>query len=57
MVTNKKKSQKTTEIYFDETKGNVLIHTHNTDLKKRLLHFADKFPHLCRLTDDDELGH
>ena len=56
MITNKTKSQKTTEIYFDETPTPVVIRTHNTALKKRLLSFAEKFPPLCRLTDDDELG-
>ena len=56
MITNKTKSQKTTEIYFDETPTPVVIRTHNTALKKRLLAFAKKFPDLCRLTDDDELG-
>ena len=56
MITNKTKSQKTTEIYFDETPAPVVIRTHNTALKKRLLAFAEKFPSLCRQTDDDELG-
>ena len=57
MITNKKKNEKTTEIYFDETSAPVIIRTHNTALKKRLLAFAEKFPNLCRLTDDDELGY
>ena len=57
MITNKTKSQKTTEIYFDETPAPVVIRTHNTALKKRLLAFAAKFPNLCQLTDDDELGY
>ena len=57
MITNKTKSQKTTEIYFDETPAPVVIRTHNTALKKRLLAFTEKFPNLCRLTDDDELGY
>ena len=57
MITNKTKSQKTTEIYFDETPAPVIIRTHNTALKKRLLAFAEEFPSLCRLTDDDELGY
>ena len=56
MITNKKKNEKTTEIYFDETPAAVVIWTHNTALKKRLLAFAEKHPDLCRLTDDDELG-
>ena len=57
MITNKKKNEKTTEIYFDETPAAVVIRTHNTALKKRLLAYAAKFPELCRLTDDDELGY
>ena len=57
MITNKTKSQKTTEIYFDETPAPVVIRTHNTNLKKRLLAFAEKFPSLCWLTDDDGLGY
>ena len=57
MITNKTKSQKTTEIYFDETPAAVVIRTHNTALKKRLLTYAEKHPDLCRLTDDDELGY
>ena len=57
MITNKKKNEKTTEIYFDETPAPVVIRTHNTALKKRLLAFAAKFPNLCRLTDDDDLGY
>ena len=56
MITNKKKNEKTTEIYFDETPAPVVIRTHNTALK-RLLAFAEEFPSLCRLTDDDELGY
>ena len=57
MITHKKKNEKTTEIFFDETPVAVVIRTHNTALKKRLLAFAEKFPDLCRLTDDDELGY
>ena len=57
MITNKKKNEKTTEIYFDETSAPVVIRTHNTALKKRLLAYTDKHPNLCRLTDDDELGY
>ena len=48
MITNKKKNEKTTEIYFDETPAAVVIRTHNTALKKRLIAFAEKFPSLCR---------
>ena len=57
MITNKTKAQKTTDIYFDETSAPVGIRTHNTALKKRMIAFAEKFPDLCRLTDDDEFGY
>ena len=57
MITHKKKNEKTTEIYFDETRAPIVIRTHNTALKKRLLAYAEKFPNLCQLTDDDELGY
>ena len=57
MITNKKKNEKTTEIYFDETSAPVVIRTHNTALKKRLLSYSEKFPDLCKLTDDGELGY
>ena len=57
MITNKKKNEKTTEIYFDETPAAVVIRTHNTALKKRLRAYTEQFPELCRLTDDDELGY
>ena len=57
MITNKTKAQKTTDIYFDETSAPVVIRTHNTALKKRMIAFAEKFPDLCRLTDDDEFGY
>ena len=57
MITNKKKNEKTTEIYFDETPAAVVIRTHNAALKKRLIAYAEKHPELCRLTDDDELGY
>ena len=57
MITNKKKNEKTTEIYFDETSAPVVIRTHNTALKKRLLSYSEKFPDLCKLTGDDELGY
>ena len=30
--------------------------THNSDLKKRLKAFAQKYPKLCRLVDDDGIG-
>ena len=34
----------------------IEVQTHNTDLKKRLMAFAAKYPQCCRQTDDDEQG-
>jgi len=54
--TGLKKRQKVTEIYFSEADSMVDIFTHNTDLKNRLSAFVDKYPALCRCTDDDGFG-
>ena len=51
-----KKSQKETIISFDESRERVNVFTHNTDLKKRLTKFAEDYPKLCRLVDDDGIG-
>ena len=56
MRTGLTKKQKTTVIYFDEYGGMIEVQTHNTDLKKRLMAFAAKYPHCCHQTDDDEQG-
>ena len=56
MRTGLTKKQKTTVIYFDEYGGMIEGQTHNTDLKKRLMAFAAKYPQCCRQTDDDEQG-
>ena len=56
MKTGLKKSQKTTEIFFDEASRWITVNTYNTDLKNRLTTFAGKYPKECRLIDDDELG-
>ena len=51
------KAQKTTEIWFNEKEGVIHVRTHNTDLKKRLTAYSEKFPTECKLLDDDpELG-
>ncbi|MBP3305188.1 MAG: hypothetical protein J6L24_04390 [Oscillospiraceae bacterium] len=34
----------------------IEVQTHNTDLKKRLTAFAEKYPECCRQIDDDEQG-
>ncbi len=56
MKTGLKKSQKTTEIFFDEASRWITVNTYNTDLKNRLTAYAKKQPDLCRLTDDYEDG-
>ena len=57
MKTGLTKTQKTTEIWFNEKEEMIHVHTHNTNLKKRLTAYAEKFPTECRLLDDDtELG-
>ena len=54
MRTGLHKRDKTTEIYFDEASPTVEIRTHNTDLKKRLTTYAEKYSYLCKVTDEDE---
>lgn len=49
MKTGLKKSQKTTEIFFDEASQWITVNTYNTDLKNRLTAYAEKHPDLCRL--------
>ena len=56
MKTGLTKKQKVTELYFNEKDSYTEIYTHNTDLKKRLLAYAEKYPELCKQTDDDEQG-
>ena len=56
MKTGLKKSQKITEIFFDEASPWITVNTYNTDLKKRLSAYAEKHPDLCRLIDDTEDG-
>ena len=53
MRTGLTKRQKTTEIFFDETKSRITVYTHNTDLKKRLAAYARQHPDQCRQTDAD----
>ena len=56
MRTGLTKKQKTTAIYFDESSNMIEVQTHNTDLKRRLRDFADKYPQCCHQIDDDEQG-
>lgn len=53
MRTGLTKRQKTTGIFFDETKSRITVYTHNTDLKKRLTTFAEQYPDHCIMTDKD----
>ena len=56
MKTGLSKKQKVTELYFNVNDAITEVYTHNTDLKKRLLAYAAKFPELCKQTDDDGQG-
>ena len=51
-----KRKQKITEFFFNEQDSTAEVYTHNTDLKKRLLTYAQTYPHLCQLTEEDENG-
>ena len=53
MRTGLTKSQKVTEICFDEKVPLIHIRTHNTDLKKRLAAYSGRYPDQCRQTDAD----
>ena len=56
MKTGLTKKQKVTEVYFNERDGLAEVYTHNTELKKRLIAYAAKYPDLCHQTEDDEQG-
>lgn len=56
MRTGLKKRQKHTEVYFNEESPTIEIYTYNTDLKKRLTAYAEKYPEHCRQFDDDGQG-
>ena len=49
----KNRTEKTTEIYFDEKAPTIFIRTHNTDLKNRLTAYSRQHPAVCKLTDVD----
>ena len=52
-----KKSQKTTEIFFDEKNPTIHIHTHNTDLKNRLTDYAARYADECQqIYSDPDTG-
>ena len=56
MKTGLKKSQKTTEIFFDEASRWITVNTYNTNLKNRLTAYSIKHPNLCKLIGDTEDG-
>ena len=56
MKTGLTKKQKTTELYFNAKDPMAEIYTHDTKLKRRLLEYAEKYPQLCQLTEDDAQG-
>ena len=56
LKTGLKKSQKTTEMFFDEASTIITVSTYNTDLKNRLSAYSEKHPDLCKLVDDSEDG-
>ena len=51
-----KRKQKITEFFFNEQDSITEVFTHNTDLKRRLSQYAQTYPHLCQLTEEDENG-
>ena len=56
MKTGLTKSQKTTEIYFDESSPIIFVRTHNTDLRTRLRAYSEEHPRQGQMIDDDERG-
>ncbi|MDO4531917.1 MAG: hypothetical protein Q4C06_08050 [Bacillota bacterium] len=56
MKTGLTKKQKITELYYNAKDPMAEIYTHDTKLKRRLLKYAEKYPQLCQLTEDDEQG-
>lgn len=56
MKTGLTKKQKVTEVYYNAKDPIAEVYTHDTKLKRRLLAYAEKYPGLCKQTDDDEQG-
>lgn len=48
------KIEKETIILFNEAEEKANIYTYNTGLKKRLVAFNKKYPHLCRLEKEEQ---
>ena len=56
MKTGLTKKQKVTEVFYNAKDPTAEDYTHDTNLKKRMRKYAEKYPVLCQLTDDDEQG-
>ena len=56
MKTGLTKKHKITEVYYNAKDPFAEVYTHDTKLKKRLRDYAEKYPELCQLTDDDGQG-
>ena len=56
MKTGLTKKQKTTDVYYNAKDPLAEVYTLDTNLKKRMRKYAEKFPELCQLTDDDGQG-
>lgn len=56
MKTGLTKKQKVTEVYYNAKDPLAEVYTHDTNLKKRMRKFAEKYPELCQLTEDDGQG-
>ena len=56
MKTGLTKKQKVTEVYYNAKDPIAEVHTHDTNLKKRMRRFAEKYPELCQLTEVDGQG-
>lgn len=56
MKTGLTKKQKITELYLNAKDPLAEVYTHDTKLKRRLTEYAEKYPQLCQLTEDDEQG-
>ena len=56
MKTGLTKKQKVTELYYNAKDPLAEVYTHDTKLKRRLMGYAEKYPQICQLTEDDEQG-
>ena len=56
MKTGLTKKQKVTEVFYNAKDPIAEVYTHDTNLKKRMRKFTEKYPDLCKLTDDDGQG-